>query len=65
MPSILQVALDTPLYRFFDYRLPDDLGEVLPGTLVEVPLGAPNRLAWRSAYVSWSCSKHAKFFDGI
>lgn len=39
MPSILQVALDTPLYRLFDYRLPVRLGPVQPGSLVEVPFG--------------------------
>ncbi len=39
MPSILQVALDTPLYRLFDYRLPDQLGPVRPGSLIEVPFG--------------------------
>jgi primosomal protein N' (replication factor Y) (superfamily II helicase) len=39
MPSILQVALDTPLYRLFDYRLPDAFGPVPPGSLVEVPFG--------------------------
>jgi primosomal protein N' (replication factor Y) (superfamily II helicase) len=39
MPSILQVALDTPLYRLFDYRLPDRMGTVSPGSLVEVPFG--------------------------
>jgi primosomal protein N' (replication factor Y) len=39
MPSILQVALDTPLHRLFDYRLPDGLGAVPPGGLVEVPFG--------------------------
>jgi len=42
MPSILQVALDTPLHRLFDYRLPDGLGglsAVPPGTLIEVPFG--------------------------
>ena len=39
MPSILQVALDAPLYRLFDYRLPDALGAVAPGSLVEVPFG--------------------------
>jgi primosomal protein N' (replication factor Y) len=39
MPSILQVALDTPLYRLFDYRLPDGMGTVTPGCLVEVPFG--------------------------
>ena len=39
MPSLIQVALDTPLYRLFDYRLPDNLGAVQPGSLVEVPFG--------------------------
>lgn len=39
MSSILQVALDTPLYRLFDYRLPDALGTVPLGSLVEVPFG--------------------------
>jgi len=39
MPSILQVALDTPLHRLFDYRLPDGMGMVQPGRLVEVPFG--------------------------
>ena len=39
MPSILQVALDTPLDRLFDYRLSDGLAAVLPGSLVEVPFG--------------------------
>jgi len=39
MPSLIQVALDTPLYRLFDYRLPDGSGAVLPGSLVEVPFG--------------------------
>ncbi len=39
MPSILQVALDTPLHRLFDYRLPDGAGTVQPGSLVEVPFG--------------------------
>lgn len=28
MPFILQVALDTPLHRLFDYRLPEQLGPV-------------------------------------
>jgi len=39
MPFILQVALDTPLHRLFDYRLPEQLGPVQPGSLVEVPFG--------------------------
>jgi primosomal protein N' (replication factor Y) len=39
MSSILQVALDTPLYRLFDYRLPGGMGAVAAGSLVEVPFG--------------------------
>ncbi len=39
MPPFLQVALDTPLDRLFDYRLPEGLDAVLPGSLVEVPFG--------------------------
>ncbi|MDP1927951.1 MAG: primosomal protein N' [Thiobacillus sp.] len=44
MPSILQVALDTPLHRLFDYRLPDNLGNVPPGSLVEVPFGRTRQI---------------------
>jgi len=44
MPSILQVALDTPLYRLFDYRLPDRLAAVIPGSLVEVPFGRTHQI---------------------
>ena len=39
MSTLLQVALDTPLHRLFDYRLPDGLADVMPGSLVEVPFG--------------------------
>ena len=39
MPFILQVALDTPLHRLFDYRLPDGFAAIQPGSLVEVPFG--------------------------
>ena len=39
MTPIIQVALDTPLYRLFDYRLPDGVAAVQPGSLVEVPFG--------------------------
>ena len=39
MPPLIQVALDTPLHRLFDYCLPDALGAVQPGSLVEVPFG--------------------------
>lgn len=38
MPPIVQVALDTPLHRLFDYRLPDGLTAAV-GQLVEVPFG--------------------------
>jgi primosomal protein N' (replication factor Y) len=38
MPSIVQVALDTPLHRLFDYGLPAGM-DVGPGRLVEVPFG--------------------------
>ncbi|MDP2031103.1 MAG: primosomal protein N' [Thiobacillus sp.] len=44
MSSILQVALDTPLQRLFDYRLPDCLGMVPPGSLVEVPFGRTRQI---------------------
>jgi len=44
MPSILQVALDTPLQRLFDYRLPDGLGPVRAGSLVEVPFGRTHQI---------------------
>ncbi|MEW6119040.1 MAG: primosomal protein N' [Pseudomonadota bacterium] len=39
MPSLVQVALDTPLPRLFDYRLPQDRDALAEGTLVEVPFG--------------------------
>ncbi|MDP1924589.1 MAG: primosomal protein N', partial [Thiobacillus sp.] len=44
MSSILQVALDTPLHRLFDYRLPDNLGSAPPGSLVEVPFGRTRQI---------------------
>jgi len=44
MPSIVQVALDTPLHRLFDYRLPDGLAAVRPGSLVEVPFGRTHQV---------------------
>ena len=45
MPSILQVALDTPLHRLFDYRLPDGLAALQPGSLIEVPFGRTHQVA--------------------
>ena len=44
MPSILQVALDTPLHRLFDYRLSDGIDAVPPGSLVEVPFGRTHQV---------------------
>jgi primosomal protein N' (replication factor Y) len=44
MSSILRVALDTPLHRLFDYRLPDSLGVVPRGSLVEVPFGRTRQI---------------------
>ena len=44
MPSLLQVALDTPLHRLFDYRLPEGVGAVPPGSLVEVPFGRTHQV---------------------
>jgi primosomal protein N' (replication factor Y) len=43
MTSIVQVALDTPLYRLFDYGLPDGL-HVEPGRLLEVPFGRTTQI---------------------
>jgi len=39
MPDIVQIALDTPLPRLFDYVWPDGLPAAPVGTLVEVPFG--------------------------
>lgn len=39
MPLIIQVALDTPLDRLFDYTLPEGDRLLGPGSLVEVPFG--------------------------
>ena len=44
MPPIIQVALDTPLPRLFDYRVPE--GQDIPpvGALVEVPFGRTRQI---------------------
>ncbi|MFP5382287.1 MAG: primosomal protein N', partial [Gammaproteobacteria bacterium] len=44
MSRILQVALDTPLDRLFDYRLPADAGAVPRGSLIEVPFGRSHQV---------------------
>jgi primosomal protein N' (replication factor Y) (superfamily II helicase) len=38
-PGLCQVALDTPLRRLFDYRLPVELAQARPGARVRVPFG--------------------------
>ena len=65
MPSILQVALDTPLYRFFDYRLPDELGDVPPGSLVEVPFGRTQQVGVALGPITDSTIDTAKLRDVI
>jgi primosomal protein N' (replication factor Y) (superfamily II helicase) len=45
--TILRVALDVPLYRFFDYRVPADaagVGQAEVGRLVRVPFGPRRRI---------------------
>ncbi|MET0292275.1 MAG: primosomal protein N', partial [Steroidobacteraceae bacterium] len=37
--SVVQVALDTPLRRLFDYRLPEGVQDIAPGCRVVVPFG--------------------------
>ncbi|MHB8914550.1 MAG: primosomal protein N' [Thiobacillus sp.] len=39
MPLFAQVALDTPVDQLFDYGLPENLQNIRPGSLVEVPFG--------------------------
>ena len=39
MPSIIQVAVDTPVDRLFDYTLVEDAPLPAPGSLVEVSFG--------------------------
>lgn len=65
MPSILQVALDTPLYRLFDYRLPDVLGTVPPGSLVEVPFGRTRQVGVALGAPAHSAIQDDKLRDAI
>ncbi|WP_310446509.1 primosomal protein N' [Thiobacillus sp.] len=65
MSSILQVALDTPLYRLFDYRLPDILGVVPPGSLVEVPFGRTRQIGIALKQTSHSTIQADKLRDVI
>jgi len=44
MSRIVQVALDTPLDRLFDYGLPANMETLAPGSLVEVPFGRTQRV---------------------
>jgi primosomal protein N' (replication factor Y) len=65
MPSILQVALDTPLHRLFDYRLPDGLDAVQPGSLVEVPFGRTHQVGVALAQQADSAIQSDKLRDVI
>ncbi len=44
MSRVVQVALDTPLDRLFDYALPANMEMPAPGSLVEVPFGRKQRV---------------------
>jgi len=44
MSTLIQVALDTPLPRLFDYRLPAACGGLPEGALVEVPFGRTRQI---------------------
>ncbi|MDO9466523.1 MAG: hypothetical protein Q7J36_04410, partial [Thiobacillus sp.] len=65
MPSILQVALDTPLYRLFDYRLPEAFGTVQPGSLVEVPFGRTRQVGVALGAPADSAIQHDKLREVI
>ena len=55
-PRILQVAIDTPLYRLFDY-LPEPSGQpVMPGCRVRVPFGRTTTIG-----VVLAISNHSDF----
>ena len=60
MPSIAQVALDTPLSRLFDYRLLDNASPPPPGTLVEVPFGRTRQVGVVIACVDHSAVESGK-----
>ena len=48
VPVILRVALPVPLYRLFDYLVPDNLDakSLVPGVRLEVPFGIGNRIGY-------------------
>jgi len=65
MPPILQVALDTPLQRLFDYRLPQGLDALAPGSLVEVPFGRTRQVGVALGVIADSDVQSAKLRDVI
>ena len=65
MPLTLQVALDTPLDRLFDYRLPEGVATVLPGSLVEVPFGRAHQVGVALGEISDSPIQDDKLRDVI
>ena len=62
---VLEVALDTPLHRLFDYRLPTELGTVQPGSLVEVPFGRTRQVGVALGPAAGSTVDAAKLRDVI
>ena len=39
MSNIATVTLNLPLYKTFDYLMPDSCSNIMPGSRVEVPFG--------------------------
>ena len=39
MSNSVKVALNLPIYHTFDYQLPGNIKQAIPGTRVEVPFG--------------------------
>ena len=39
MKKTIEVALNLPLYKTFDYLIPEDVSNIRAGTRVEVPFG--------------------------
>lgn len=63
MSSLVQVALDTPLPRLFDYRLPDGIGDLAMGALVEVPFGRTRQVGVALGAPSGSAVETGKLRD--
>jgi primosomal protein N' (replication factor Y) (superfamily II helicase) len=62
-PGFCQVALDTPLRRLFDYRLPAALAEAQPGARVRVPFGRQQLVGVLVRYLQTSTLPEEKLRD--